>query len=153
MLFIYDDGGRALAGYQGRAGDCVCRAIAIAAEMSYEEIYQRLSSGAGNERRTKGRTCRNGIHVRRKWFKDYMRTLGFEWVPTMRIGSGCKVHLVDGELPNGRLVVSVSKHYTAVIDGVVHDTHDPQRAVVWHYSDNTSRVSQRCVYGYWRLQE
>ena len=43
----------------------------------------------------------------------------------MAIGSGCKVHLADSELPFGRLVVSVSKHYTAVIDGVVHDTHDP----------------------------
>jgi len=43
----------------------------------------------------------------------------------MAIGSRCKVHLADGELPPGRLVVSVSKHYAAVIDGVIHDTHDP----------------------------
>jgi hypothetical protein len=25
----------------------------------------------------------------------------------------------------GRLIVSVSKHYTAVIDSVLYDTHDP----------------------------
>jgi len=49
-------------------------------------------------------------------------------VPTMAIGSGCKVHLADGELPPGRLVVSVSKHYTAVTDGVIHDTQ-------YRYSD------------------
>jgi hypothetical protein len=36
----------------------------------------------------------------------------------------------------GRLVVAVSKHYTAVIDGVIHDTHNPQRE------------GKRCVYGY-----
>jgi len=36
-------------------------------------------------------TAARGINVGRKWFKDYMRWLGFEWVPTMKIGSGCKV--------------------------------------------------------------
>jgi hypothetical protein len=55
----------------------------------------------------------------------------------MFIGQGCKVHLREGELPMGRLVVNLSKHFTAVIDGVVYDTHDPTR-------DGT-----RCVYGYW----
>lgn len=57
--------------------------------------------------------------------------------PTMAIGSGCKVHLRADELPTGRLVVSVSKHLVAVVDGVVHDTHDPRRG------------GTRCVYGYW----
>ena len=57
----------------------------------------------------------------------------------MSIGSGCKVHLAEGELPMGRLVVAVSRHYTAVIDGVVWDTSNPCRG------------GMRCVYGYWRL--
>lgn len=39
--------------------------------------------------------------------------------------------------PDGT-VVRLSKHFTAVIDGVVHDTHDP------------SRDGTRCVYGIWR---
>lgn len=30
MLFVYDDGGRAAAGYKGTTGDCACRAVAIA---------------------------------------------------------------------------------------------------------------------------
>ena len=81
----------------------------------------------------------DGIHVKRKWCQDYMRELGFVWVPTMGIGTGCKVHLRARELPKGRLVVSCSKHWTAVIDGVIHDNHDP------------SRGGRRCVYGYWRL--
>lgn len=33
--FIFNDGGRAAAGFRGKAGDCVCRAIAIAAERPY----------------------------------------------------------------------------------------------------------------------
>jgi hypothetical protein len=157
MQFVYDDGGRAAAGYKGHAGDCVARSIAIATGRPYAEVYDALAAGNAGERQTKqrrgsaGRTARSGIHVTRKWFKDYMTSLGWEWVPTMHIGSGCKVHLVDGELPSGRLIVSVSKHYTAVVDGAVHDTHDPQRATHWYKPDMTlDRVSHRCVYGYWR---
>jgi hypothetical protein len=87
------------------------------------------------------RTARSGIYTQRKWFKDYMREDGFEWFPTMTIGSGCKVHLADGELPKGRLVVNVSRHSVAVIDGVIHDTHDPGRG------------GDRCVHGYRRLRD
>src|SRR5690349_4866480 len=128
MQFVYDDGGRGEAGFKGGAGDCVARAVAIATEQPYASVYAALAEGNATERQTKrragprGRTARSGIHVKRKWFKEYMRSLGWSWVPTMHIGSGCKVHLVDGELPMGRLIVAVSKHYTTVIDGVVHDT-------------------------------
>jgi hypothetical protein len=56
----------------------------------------------------------------------------------MFIGQGCKVHLRADELPKGRLVVALSKHIVAVIDGVIHDTDDP------------SRGGTRCVYGYFQ---
>ena len=143
MKFIYNDGGRKQAGYKGQAGDCVARAIAIASEQPYQTVYDILAEGNASQRRSKHdrgkriRSARDGIKVTRKWFKDYMASIGFEWTPTMLIGSGCKVHLRDGELPKGRLVVSVSKHYTSVIDGVINDTHD------------CSREETRCVYGYW----
>jgi hypothetical protein len=54
----------------------------------------------------------------------------------MFIGQGCKVHVREDELPSGRLILQLSKHFTAVIDGKVHDTYDP------------SREGTRCVYGY-----
>ncbi len=163
MKFVFDDGGRAAAGYKGITGDCVTRAIAIAAELPYAEVYQALAKGTGAQRastRTRGRaaSARNGINVRRKWFKEYMASIGFAWTPTMHIGSGCKVHLHDGELPAGRLVVSVSKHYTAVVDGVVRDIYDPQREThcVQPGSNGSSDdpdarswIERRCVYGYW----
>ena len=151
MRFIYDDGGRGDAGFKGRAGDCVARAVAVASRRPYTEVYAALSRGAGAERKSRGATARNGVHTTRKWFKDYMRSLGFFWTPTMAIGQGCRVHLFDGELPPGRLVVAVSKHLTAIVDGVIHDTHDPQRETMRHWADGTTTVSRRCVYGYWRL--
>ena len=108
----------------------------------YQEVYDRLAGGRGSQRRSKygkkkSRSAREGINTNRKWFKDYMAELGLKWTPTMQIGSGCKVHLKPDELPKGRLIVSLSRHYCAVIDGVIHDTYDP------------SRDGTRCVYGYW----
>jgi hypothetical protein len=138
MQYTYNDGGRAAAGYKGSAGDCVARAIAIASGRPYQEVYDALNGAAANERtgkRKRGKSnARTGVH--KATSRRYLESIGFKWVPTMQIGSGCRVHLRDGELPPGRLVVAVSRHYTAVIDGVLHDTHD------------CSRDGRRCVYGY-----
>jgi hypothetical protein len=145
MKVVDDDGGRAAAGFKGTARDCVTRSIAIVAQLPYADVYAELAKQTGSQRpdRITGKkrpaSARNGINTKRKWFKDYMASLGFKWTPTMAIGQGCKVHLVANELPPGRLIVAVSRHYTAVIDGVIYDNHDP------------SRDGSRCVYGYWSL--
>lgn len=172
MKYQFNDGGRSAAGFKGTAGDCVARAVAIASGRPYAEIYMALAKGTGAQRAGKrGKrpaSARNGINVTRQWFKDYMRELGFAWTPTMKIGSGCTVHLSDGELPMGRLVVSVSKHYTAVIDGVIQDTHNPSadrgttiyppsfpkehlpKVAKWLANGNGwGYAPKRCVYGYW----
>jgi len=143
-VFVYNDGGRKTAGFKGDAGDCVCRAIAIATQRPYQEVYDRLAEGNATQRKSKRtgkrpRSANNGINISRKWFKDYMLELGFAWNPTMQIGSGCQTHLNADELPSGRLVCNVSRHCVAVIDGVINDTYD------------CSRKGKRCVYGYWRL--
>lgn len=138
MRYQYSDGGRAEAGFKGEADDCVCRAIAIAAELPYKTVYDALNKAAQRERPRVGRSrssARNG--VRKATIRRYLTELGWTWTPTMGIGTGCRVHLLADELPQGRLIVSVSKHLCAVVDGVVHDTHDPRRG------------GKRCVYGYW----
>lgn len=148
--WVYDDGGRAAAGYQGEAGDCVVRATAIAAQLPYQKVYddltalqssflssrrgQRYAVTASGNRRSP--SPRNGtFHA---VYLNYLTiVLGWRWTPTMSIGSGTTVHLRSDELPGGRLVVKVSKHLVAVIDGVIHDTSD------------CSRDGTRAVYGYW----
>jgi hypothetical protein len=139
MSFVHDDGGRATAGFKGKTGDCVCRSIAIATGRPYLEVYAALNAlgkteRASTKRRGKRSSARTGVF--KPTIRRYMTALGWRWVPTMKIGSGCTVHLRADELPPGRLVVSVSCHITAVIDGVIHDTHD------------CSRAGMRCVYGY-----
>lgn len=142
ILFTYNDGGRAAAGFRGETSDCVCRAIAIVTGHPYAEVYDLINTLAGLERpgsrRCKGRrsNARNG--VKRRTIQRVMTHLGLTWTPIMGIGTGCKVHLKDGEVPRtGRHVLSLSVHVCALVDGVVHDTSDP------------SRDGTRCVYGYW----
>lgn len=140
MKFVFDDGGRIAAGRKGKAGDCVCRSIAIATGIPYQQVYDTLNLLATKERKGKHKrdksSARTGVYT--FTVRKYMASIGWHWTPTMKIGSGCKVHMRTEELPAGRLLVSLSKHFTAVIDGVVHDTYDP------------SRGGQRCVYGYFQ---
>jgi hypothetical protein len=139
MRFVQNDGGRAAAGFSGNShGDCVTRSIAIATRLPYREVYDALNELAKRERPRDGKrrsSARTGVH--RTTYDKYLFSIGWIWVPTIGIGTGCQVHLRKKELPKGRLVVRLSKHVTAVINGVIHDTHDPQR-------DGT-----RCVYGYY----
>jgi hypothetical protein len=143
-MHVYNDGGRADAGFEGKAGDCVARAVAIATGKPYAEVYEALAHINSRERITRRtgktagkRSARGGIYTKRKGFRDYMKALGWMWTPTMQIGQGCKVHLKADELPSGNLIVAVSRHYVAMIDGAIHDTYD------------CSRDGTRCVYGYW----
>ena len=142
MKFQFNDGGRAAAGFRQKkhCGDCVCRAIAIATGRPYGEIYALILNYAKQERTGKRKRGisdpENGVY--RTTERKVMNALGWEWVPTIGIGTGCRVHLCADELPAGRIVVNVSHHFTAVVDGVINDTYDP------------SRGETRCVYGYYR---
>jgi hypothetical protein len=142
--WVFDDGGREKAGYKGNnARDCVCRAFAIAAEKPYQEIADLIDELAKKERITKRKKSRSSYRtgVFKQTIRRLAEELDMEWTPTMQIGSGCTVHLFADELPMGRLVCSVSRHDVAVIDRVVHDTHDP------------TREGNRCVYGYYKVKE
>ena len=141
LKFKFDDGGRSAAGYRGQTGDCVTRAIAIATGKPYQKVYDDINELIRSKRQTKrirGASARTGTPKGIE--REYLAALGWKWTPTMAIGSGCKVHLKPGEIPmTGKLIVNVSRHMLAVLDGVIHDTYDDQR-------DGT-----RCVYGYWSL--
>lgn len=144
MRWVYDDGGRAAAGFRGKTGDCICRAICIATGRSYREIYDRLNALGASERKSKRRRrgksgARTGVH--RSTLQRLMRELGMTWVPLMGIGTGCTVHVRAEELPQvGTHILSLSRHVCALVNGVIHDTYDP------------SRDGTRCVYGYWTLK-
>ena len=124
----HNDGGRQTR--RGRRKDCVVRAIAIALDRPYAQVAADLEHLYGLPVDIQG--------VPREVYEPYLADAGWTWTPTMWIGKGCTVHLRPDELPSGRLIARVSRHLVAVIDGVIHDTHDPTRG------------GTRCVYGYYR---
>ncbi len=121
--FNYNNGGSK---YKER-GDCVLRAISIATKKNYEEVLNDF-------KQLMDKPPYQGVP--NKIWKPYLKNLGWKWIPTMFIGSGCKVHMTKEELPKGTLIISLSGHLTCVIDYIVNDTYDP------------SREGTRCVYGY-----
>ena len=146
--FNFNDGGRMNAGFKGQTGDCVTRAIAIVTQKSYQEVYNAMNAlskeqklGYRKEKSMYGTkyvkvsAARTGVV--KKVYDKYLKELGYTWIATMGIGTGCRIHLKKEELPEGRLVASLSGHLVAVIDGVINDTHD------------CSRGGTRCVYGYY----
>jgi hypothetical protein len=139
MKFVYDDGGREKEGYKGRVSDCACRAITIATGRPYRDTYNEINFLANKERITKLKKKKSHarLGVQTSLIHKYMKSIGWVWKPTMLFGQGCKVHLRESELPTGRLVVYVSKHLVAVINGEIHDLSD------------CSRNGNRCVYGYY----
>ena len=140
MKFIHSDGGRNKYFKASNVGDCVCRAICNATGEDYKKIYDLINELSKNERTGKRKrgtsNARSGVYksTEKKIIEDI---LGWKWHSCMTIGSGCKVHLTDSELPNGNLIVRVSKHLTCVKNGILYDTYD------------CSRNGTRCVYGYW----
>ena len=140
--FNYNDGGRSASGFKGEAGDCAARAIAIVTGEPYQEVYDLINEYGKKERtgkrKKKKSTARGGVY--HNTLKKIMWDYGWEWIPTMSIGSGCTTHLRADELPSGKILCRVSKHYVAVVDGVINDTYD------------CSRDGTRCVYGYYRYR-
>ena len=115
-------------GWNGaKRNDCAARAISIATEKPYDEVFNELCDRAKDEK---------DLPNSRKVVRAFLHAHGWKWKPTMGIGTGCKVHLKASELPGGRIICGCSHHLVAVIDGVIHDTRDP------------SRNGTRCVYGY-----
>lgn len=139
IKYEYDDGGRADAGFKGLANDCFVRAVAIASGRNYRHVYNDVAAFCKTWESKKNSHPRTGVRTRTA--KAYLAQRGWVWTATMGIGTGCKVHLDATELPPGTLICRVSRHFAAVVDGVLRDNHD------------SSRNGKRCVYGYWQRSE
>lgn len=131
-MFVKTDGGRAEAGYRARVADCAVRAIAIAAELPYKQVYRQLNLYCQSFANCDVRYGTPDTVLHR-----YLKSLGWEYVPAKRYGKHTNMHLNATELPSGRIIASIKNHVTAVIDGVIHDSWDP------------SKEGEEPVLGYW----
>jgi hypothetical protein len=116
MEFVWNDGGRAAAGFVGLTGDCVTRAIAIATGSLYRDVYAELGKSSQ-------KSPRKGIPT--DIAAAYLATRG--WQQTDGGGAAFDVE----RLPKGVVIVHLGKtsgraqHFCTIIDQVVHDTWNP----------------------------
>jgi hypothetical protein len=139
--FVKDDGGRGSdiprRGRKDEVGDCVARAIAIATQKPYREVHDALTVAkvrdvaAGKDHWTRRARRKGGISafhadhgVSDEVYGPYLQDLGWKFTSTKDLPRGRGVHLRADELPQGRLIVRLPNHLVAVINGVIHDTHD-----------------------------
>jgi len=152
--WVKSDGGRHGSGIsRGRkdeVGDCVVRAIAIATQKPYREVHDALTVAkvrdvaAGKNDWTRWARRKGGVRafhadhgVSDEVYGPYLEDLGWRFTSTKDLPRGRGVHLRSDELPRERLIVRLPGHLVAVIDGVIHDTHD------------CSDEGRRRIQGYW----
>lgn len=132
---VLDDGGRASTGWKPNVRDCVVRAIAIAEQRPYIDVYDELSALMKRDRRSSATSARNGVydHV---WM-PYLRARGWKRVECFAPGSP-KLRMRTVDMPANATIICVMKgHLATVIDRRLHDTYD------------CSKGGERRVLSYW----
>ena len=126
MAYVYDDAGQTRS---HKGGWCGVRAVAIATGMQWSDVEKHLRPicKAGKT----GGAISRGIY--REDLDTALADLGWVWRAAQH-PEGRKARPAD--LPAGRLIARQAHHITAVIDGVVHDTWDCSRKMVYGYWSN-----------------
>jgi len=125
--YKYNDGGRSKY-FKGKAGDCAARAMAIALDIDYKQAYDELAK-ANAKGRGGNKSARNGIF--KEDFDAVLKSHGWLWVSAPKF-DGRKARYND--MPEGRVIVRMARHFAAVINGELNDSWDS---------------SHKMVYGYW----
>lgn len=84
MLFAFNDGGRSRNRLRLKpyavVGDCVVRAVAIATQRRYDDVFAELRY-AMRRNGHKPRSPSYGIYTDNAWFEAWMVFSGFQWTP------------------------------------------------------------------------
>ncbi len=124
MKWIYSTGGREKYFKAQKVGDCVTRAICNATGKDYKEVYDRLKEMAKKEHTTRHRghkksSVRDGVF--KETYKRYLVEIGWTRKQTIFKGDSARMHLTPNEIPNGVIIVELSKHLTCIKDGIIYD--------------------------------
>lgn len=116
--WVKNDGGRSSTGWKAGVRDCVVRAIAIAEDRPYMDVYREVSALMKKAGYT---SARNGVYDS-IWTK-YLAKRGWKRVETFAPGSK-KMRMRAEDMPEGTIICNLHKHLACVKDGVLHDTWD-----------------------------
>ena len=116
--YVFDDGGREAAGFKGRAGDCVTRAVAILTGTDYRQVYN--DAAKVYERVFGVRTARNGVP-----FSAKNTELADQYgLVRVKLPKGPKPTYSEAYERYGDCIVRTRKHVAAIVDGKLRDTFD-----------------------------
>lgn len=127
ILFQYNDGGRHRAGFDSYVGDCVTRAISIIFDFKYLDAHEQVNI-LSRRFKDKDSLVPNGISL--STTKKLMKHFNLIW---------CQANDYSLIPKKGKYILNLPNHVCAVIDGVIHDTHD-------------SRKKSNRIYGYWKFK-
>lgn len=128
MIYEYDDGGRKAAGFKGDTRDCVCRAIAIAMNRPYREVYDELmrlyavkNPRTRRHRSSKRYPARRGLFLSK--LRDYLE-LRYFWT---HIDPWDHDFMLLGDEPPAFpvMIVGIKRHVFTIKHGVLRDTWNP----------------------------
>lgn len=128
----YNDGGRSLAGYSGKTGDCVVRALTLSTNSSYMNMYSYCNQTLKEIEKGQKSKSTSASGVYNSTLTKLMKRFKFKWVANR---NKYKVNI-----PNrGTYIVAFTHHVSVVKDGTILDTYNPFNEV------------GNFVKGYWKV--
>ena len=126
--YCFDDGGRQEAGYKGKTGDCVPRAIAIVTGLPYKQVYKAMAdamkeygyAASGNAYQQRGKKVK-GQRNAKDIQVDVIQKLGLKKV---KFEKGVRPTYSEAYAKYGNCLVFTTKHAVALVDGKLRDTWD-----------------------------
>lgn len=128
MKFLYDDGGRSMAGFKrNNAEDCVTRAISIATRLPYLTTMELVNQYCQKEKKPKSWS---NTGVAKKTIDKIMIHLGFKWNPE-------RFKFSDKRNFKKITILNLASHVVPIVDGIMRDV-------------SIQVKDGEIVYGYWQ---
>lgn len=124
LPFEYNDGGRRNY-FKNQGEDCAVRAISIATERNYLEVYKELSSlNLKYVNIDEFGTMKKACH-------EYLINNGWKW---HKLKKEYKLQKDNHIIPiKGKVICQMSSHMTTVVNGVIQDTFLPHNYYFYGY--------------------
>ena len=144
----FDDGGRS--GFDGKprakdVNDCVPRAIAIALERDYGEVYNAMVTA---QEQLRPDWIVDEVGTTAAAYRPYLEEAGWQWLD-LRADRWLGVDICKLiRHPSERIIVSLTGHFFACIGGVAHDVWDARGGTVrgiWVSAAMMPVIRLRCI--------
>lgn len=112
-------------------GDCVKRAITVAAQMDYMEVQRQLN----RHKRITGAKSFNSEYNPHHYVETVLHGIKLSF-PAIKGQQRMNGQTFCEQYPHGRYILNMAKHWSCCVDGVIYDTWD---------------CSNKCVYTAYKL--